>query len=47
MREAIPRADPATVEAIRAELATETEPFTAADGSITFPARTWTAVATA
>ena len=47
MREALPGADPAVIEAIKAELATEVEPFTAADGSITVPARTWTAVATA
>jgi SAM-dependent methyltransferase len=47
MRELIPRTDPATVEAIKAELVTEAEPFTAADGSVTFPARTWTALAIA
>jgi SAM-dependent methyltransferase len=47
MRDALPRADPAELEQIRSELVTEAEPFTAGDGTITFPARTWTAVATA
>jgi SAM-dependent methyltransferase len=47
MREVLPRADAAVIETIRDELVTEAEPFTTADGAITMPARTWTAVATA
>jgi SAM-dependent methyltransferase len=47
MRELLPRTDPAEIEQIRVELVAETEPYTAGDGSLTFPARTWTAVATA
>jgi len=47
MRRVLPGADPQLIATIKDELATETEPFTAADGSLTLPARTWTAVAVA
>jgi SAM-dependent methyltransferase len=39
--------DPGTKAEIQAALAAAAEPFTDADGSISIPARTWTAVATA
>jgi len=39
--------DPGTKAEIQAALAAAAEPFTDADGSISLPARTWTAVATA
>jgi SAM-dependent methyltransferase len=47
MRRALAEADPATLEAVRATIAEAVAPNTADDGSITLPARTWVAVATA
>jgi hypothetical protein len=45
--DAAARMDPGTAADVRAALAEAAAPYTDGDGAIAFPARTWTAVATA
>jgi SAM-dependent methyltransferase len=47
MRDAIATADPAVIDELRASVREQVEPYTAPDGSIELPARTWVAVAAA
>jgi SAM-dependent methyltransferase len=47
MRDGLARAEPGVEDAMRAAVREQVAPSTAPDGSITLPARTWVAVATA